>query len=89
MKTFPSSEPDAMIRSLKGFLLESALCLEPRLQHPPVCVQHRPSVPSEERDLLRQSTLLVDWYHRERASAASFPIDGEVFWICLDSASAR
>jgi len=41
-------------------------------------------MPSEERDLLGESAFLVDWYHSKRASTASFPIDGEVFWVCLD-----
>ncbi len=57
--------------------------------YPPVCVQHRPSVSSKERDLLRQATFLVDWYDCEGASTAGFPIDGKIFWICLDSLSAR
>jgi hypothetical protein len=89
MNTFPSSEPEAITRSLKGFLTESALCFEPLDLHPPVCVQHRPSVSSKERDLLRQATFLVDRYDCKGASTAGFPIDGEVFWICLDSLSAR
>ena len=88
MNTFPSSEPEAITRSLKGFLTESALYFELLDLHPPVCVQHRPSVSSKERDLLRQATFLVDRYDCKGASTAGFPIDGEVFWICLDSLSA-
>ena len=88
MNTLPSSEPEAMIRSLKGFLQESAQRFEQQLQHPPICVQHRRSMSSKERDLFRQSALLVNRYNSKCASTARFPIDREVFWICLDSLSA-
>jgi hypothetical protein len=89
MNTFPSSEPDAMIRSLKGFLGKSAPRFQRQLLHSPICVQHRRSMSSEKRDLLRQAAFLIDGYNSKSASTARFPIDREVLGICLDSPSAR
>jgi hypothetical protein len=74
---------------IEGVPNRVSLPFEPPQLHIPVCVQHRPSVPSEEGDLLGQSAFLVDWYHSKRASTTSFPIDGEVVWICLVKRSAR
>ena len=38
---------------------------------------------SEQWDLLRQATLLIQWNNGKRATTASFPIDRKVLWVDL------
>ena len=83
MKTFPSSDPEAITLSLKGFLPSSAVASSKRHLNPPICVQNRRSMSSKQWDLLRQSTLLIHRYNSKGASATGFPIDSQVFRVCL------
>jgi hypothetical protein len=45
-------------------------------------------VAAEERYLLWETAFLVDGNDSECAAAASFPIDGDVFWVGLSRVSA-
>lgn len=99
MKIFPSSEPEAITRSLKGCLQAMPSAQRERARawqtsaDPsgrrsvfalPVGVQNNSGVPAEEGHLVGQLTLLVHGNDRECAAAARLPIDREVLRIGLD-----
>ena len=86
--TLPSSDPEAIRESLKGFLVLSVLQSSVLAQScPPVGVEDHRSMTSEERYPFGQSTSLVDRNDRERSAAAALPVDREVFRIGLSSQS--
>ena len=81
--TLPSSEPDAMIESLNGFLThQSQIPSQPRIRLP-VCVQYHRRMTPEQWQRLRQLSLLFQRNDRERATAAGFPVDRKVLWVHL------
>jgi hypothetical protein len=85
MKTFPSSDPEAIMRSLKGFLGGSqhdASC--DNLLHLPIRIKHRCSVPSEQRDLFRQTTFLIDGYNSKSSTTTGFPIHRKILRVGLE-----
>lgn len=90
MKTLPSSEPEATMSSLKGFLQDHvSRGLAPRRAPSPsvdvpVGVQNSGSVAPEQRDLLGQLPPLLERDHGERAAAARLPVDGEVLGVDLE-----
>lgn len=82
--TLPSSEPEAIKSSLKGFL--SAFISQIQrllLQHPPVSVQHSRSVPAEEGDLVWQLSSLIERNDSKSTTTSSFPVDSQVFGVDL------
>ena len=83
LHTLPSSEPEAMILSLNGFLSSCEHCNVIALSLVPVRVQDYRSVSSTERDLLWQLSFLIQRYNGERAPAACFPVDRKVVCIRL------
>ena len=86
MKTLPSSEAEAMMRSLKGFLCEgqpvSSSCRSAACDAP-VGVQHRGSVASEERYLVGQLAALVHGNDSKCTATARLPIDRDVLGVDL------
>ncbi len=93
MFTFPSSDPEATKESSKGLLQDNQRLslrhdFEPTERNPPIRVQHSRSMSSEQGHLFRQPPFLIDWYNRECASSASFPIDRDVVRVGLNQISA-
>lgn len=98
MKILPSSEPEAITRSLKGCLQDTPSAPRKRARawqtsaDPigrrsvlalPVGVQDNSSVPAEEGHLVGQLALLVDGDDGECAAAARLPVHREVLWVGL------
>jgi hypothetical protein len=53
----------------------------------PIRIQHRCGVPSKQRELFRQSTLLADRYNSKGTSATGFPIHRKILRVDLESPS--
>jgi hypothetical protein len=80
INTFPSSEAEAMIRSLNGFLHPnmSAILLESRgggFDHVPVGIENSGCVSSKQRDLVGQLASFVQGNDCECAAARGVPVD--------------
>lgn len=98
-KTLPSSEPEAMIRSLKGFLrkmsrqhlshhaaaqeLKEKKKKKKRHRHKPVSVQNSSRMPPEQRNLIGQLALLVQGNHSKGTTAGRIPIDRQILGVNL------
>ena len=90
MQTLPSSEPEAIIRSLKGFLQPSqrpspALSQATIGESVPVGVEDGGGVATEQRDLVGELAPLLKGNDGEGAAARSVPIDRQVIGVDLFS----
>ena len=88
MQTLPSSEPEATIRSLKGFLQPSQRPSLPLSQPAmgesvPVGVEDGGGMAAEQRDLVGELAPLFKGNDGEGAAARSVPIDRQVFGVDL------
>lgn len=79
---------NAIVERVPGRELACGLLGAPSKTQVPICIQHRRSVSSKQRDLFRKPTLFVQRYNSKGTTTAGFPIDREVFGVCLDSQSA-
>ena len=93
MKTLPSSDAEAMMRSLKGFL-HRVNCLVLHLgtrpgsaRDAPVGVQHGGRVASEQRYLVGELAALVHGNDGKCATTARLPIDRDVLGVDLRGAN--
>jgi hypothetical protein len=84
--TFASSDPDATMLSLNGFLnMNQPLVLEAvRRDSSPIRIKYYCRMTPEQWNLIRKLAPLLERNDSERASAASVPVDGEVQRIGLD-----
>ena len=90
MKTFPSSDAEAMTRSLKGFLLNKLVSHICRLLYyfavVPVGVENGSSVSAKERDLIGSLAPLLQGNDSKGTAARSIPIDRDVLRVDLFAA---
>lgn len=84
--TLPSSDPDAIRSSLKGFLLMLVVCYDQGVHNShcsPVGIEDHGSVTPEKRYSLRQLPALLQRNNSKCTSTTSFPVYGEVFGVGL------
>lgn len=86
MNTLPSSEAEAMIRSLKGFLSSCELVGSGGTSGDdtiPISIQNSRSMATEQRHLIRQLSSLAQGNNRKGTSTRGIPIDREIFGVGL------
>lgn len=88
MNTLPSSEAEAMMRSLNGFLVASQTISfrtpnTPRILCAPVGIQHSSSVSTEQRYLVGELAALVYGDDSESTTTTRLPVHGDVLGVDL------